>query len=707
MQILNHFQNLQLTADQQNALTQIDAFLDSKDHVFILQGYAGSGKTTILKGLTQYLEAKQESFQLMAPTGRAAKILRDKTGFGATIHKTIYNLEELVAIQDKEEKEDVSHKYYFPLRSEGRPGVLIIDEASMVSHRSSQHEIFSFGTSILLADLLTYSGLPGDGCKIIFVGDPAQLPPVGDKDSKALMPAFFEQMGLRTQIACLREVLRQKDNQILKNATIIRELIESETKPGIELGYAEDSFVKIDSQDIAARFAETFPVPEFDQGAIIAHSNQACQQYNLAVRKKIFPAEPSVTAGDLLMVNQNNYHTYETELLNGETIKVMTVSSQLITHPNIPVYEFVNGKKVRQAVTLQFREITFRVEGYDKEVRALIVENLLHSPYRDLTILEMKALYVDFNIRWSNAQSGRKAQGQPTYGYGSSEFKTALRTDQFYNALRVKFGYAITCHKAQGGEWETTFVDYSGRTALTNDPLRWAYTATTRASRKCYAANAPYVSCFSAFRIDEIKTLTNVPPDALSLGNVLLSPFHKNTDHKAKSLKFWEIDKKLRESPFRLVNVATPGPFHERYTIEFDEESTVFDATHNGAGMFSAFHTANRQANEWQKEVIALLDAPAEVVFSIDYKPSSELLEKLYGLMLSACDEAEVTITNIKEQTTNYFVRYYLKSDAKCAFIQFYFNGDQQLTRAIIQSTDGPADEKMITLISKIRNHVA
>lgn len=675
--------------------------------MFVLQGYAGSGKTTLLKGLIDYLKELKKSFDVMAPTGRAAKILRDKTGQGQTIHRTIFNFEELKTIQSKDNEDDHSFHYVFPIRQiDEDDKVLIIDEASMISSRESKNELFTFGANILLNDILTYGKVPHSTNKIIFVGDPAQLPPVGDNCSKALMSEYFEEPGIKTQRISLKEVVRQKGNTILQNATKIRSLIGVETRSELTLDYDENCFVKTKNENVATQYAEKFPLPEIGQGVIIAFSNSQCLEYNRSVRKKIFPQIETLTSGDLLIINHNNYHTYGVELMNGEMVKVMDVDPNLIPRKNIPVYETINGKRVKKYVTLNFRKVTIRVDHHSEEINCMIIDSLLNSPNRDLTIPEMKALYVDFVMRFQDKQGDKKENSLPYFKVGSEEFKEQLKSDPYFNALRVKYGYAITCHKAQGGEWQTTFVDYYGRTSLKDDSLRWSYTATTRAVERCYAANAPNVSVFSRFNIGEIQRLTNIPSNALALDHIPVSPYHTGDQHRVKSLKYWEINEKLENTPFQIVSVVSLGGFQERYTISFQEEKDQFDAYHNGAGIFQEFQAVHPNRYSWHQDILELLNQPYHITYNINYVPALSVLEKLYGLMQSVCTDEAITITNIAEKVTDYHIIYFMKTDAKCALMQFYFNGQGQLTRVFPKSTDSAEDQKLKLLITKLQTYV-
>lgn len=707
MKILKHLSHINLTPGQQKTALDLEYFINSDDHVFILEGYAGSGKTTILKGLINFLKDKKKATCVMAPTGRAAKILRDKTGLGQTIHKTIYNFEKLIQIQDEENKDDHSFRYMFPIRQNDHVDkILIVDEASMLSSMESKNELFHFGTDILLDDLLTYTGIPYARNKIIFVGDPAQLPPVGDKSSKALMPKYFETLGLKTRGSKLTEVVRQTENTILKNATKIRSLIHSDHKNELTLSFDDDCFIKTNSKDLASKYVQRFPLPEIGQGVIIAYSNAQCLEYNRSIRDRLFPDNPFVTSGDLLIISQNNYSSNEVELLNGEIVKVMKISPEVIERKNIPVYDTINGKKVKKNITLTFRSITIRTENHPNEITCLIIDSFLNGPDGSLSVLELKALYVDFVMRFEGNKKKNKQHKPEPSDVESQEFKDELKIDPYFNALRVKFGYAITCHKAQGGEWDTIFVDYYGRTGLKEDPLRWSYTATTRAVKSCYVANAPHVTLFTQFNIGDIQPLTNIPTSALALENIPVSPYHTENQHKAKSLKLWETQEKLSPTPFQISAVTSLGGFQERYQISYQEEINDFDAHHNGAGLFNDFQAVHHGQYAWNDEVLALLNQPHQITYNIDYVPTIPVLEQLYGLMQSICSEEEVIITNIDDKVKNFYTLYFLKTNAKCACIQFYFNGAGALTRALPKSTDNTADEKLKNIVTKLKKYV-
>ena len=704
MSIFNHFQQLTLSTDQESALKKLEVFLNGSTQVFMLKGYAGSGKTTILKGLTKYIESLQKEFILLAPTGRAAKVLKDKTGQGLTIHRGIYNFKELETINHSSE-DDAEHSfhYYFPINlTDTNQKVIIVDEASMVSSKEAKHELFTYGTSILLNDLLTFASLQSTETKIIFVGDPAQLPPFGDNHSWALDKSYFEKLGISTDEAEMKQVLRQNDNLIFKNAEIIRKTLEQNNRSELKFEFDKTSFIKMELVEIIETFTSLFPKPEIGDGVIVSFSNAQCYQYNLAIREKLFPDQKDIVAGDLLLINNNNYHTYSAELFNGDIAKVVSVNPNIVTQ-SAPVMCDVNGKKIRKTITLHFREITIRIPTHSDDIKCNIIDSHLNAIERDLTISEMKALYINFVMRFNNEQKERKEAGLPSFKVGSDEFKKALKSDSFYNALKVKYGYAITCHKAQGGEWDKVFVDYSFRVGLKNDPLRWCYTATTRGVNTVFAINPPYFDKFDKLTFSPIGAIGKLPNTALTFDNIVCSPFHNLLQHKCKSLKYWEIVEKLENTSYRIEKVES-FDYLERYTIGKDDILIQLQANNKKTGHFiEKFSVITNVGNSIKEELENIFNEDCKYSFSISYSPSADFLSELYSRMQEGCSNLFIDITNVVEE--KYFVNYYLKTDSVCSYIQFYHNGKGQLTTANPKTFDCEKDVKLESLILNLSQH--
>lgn len=711
MKIFDHFQHINLTNDQRQALEKLHAFLESDERIFILQGYAGSGKTTLLKGFVEYLESLKKKYQLMAPTGRAAKVIREKTNKEATtIHRGIYNFASLDTIEAENELvEEQSYHYVFPINqiSEDQ-NILIIDEASMVSSKESKHELFTFGTGFLLNDLLTYAKISTSNNKLIFVGDPAQLPPVGDNKSLALDPDYFiSDLNLCTKTAELTEVVRQNDNLILKNAEKIRNLIFSENRNELKFDYDAESFVQSNPNDFYEHFADTFPTPKVGDGVIIAYSNGQCFHNNIAIREKLFPNQKDLVVGDIILINNNNYHTYGTEIFNGDLAQVVEVNPDTISQ-SAPVMIDKNGKKERIIISLRFKWIKIRLPHFSEDISCLIHYDLLNSVNRDLSIDEMKAVYINFLIRFNEKQKERKEKGLHSYKIGSEEFKNTLKSDPFFNALKIKYGYSITCHKSQGGEWEKVFVDYSGRVSLKTEPLKWCYTATTRARESVICLNAPNFGVFSQLNFSPIGQIGHFPKNAISYLGVKDSPFHNSNAHKCKSLKYCEISEKLENTNFKIENVFSPlNGYLERYFINNDKNEIIeLDGHHNGAGYFTqAFKATSNIDNPEAAEIEAIFNAPYERQYLIDWNPEESFLKQLHSSVLQACDESNSTLTNVVK-TGKYDVTYYFITDSICSYIQFYFNGQNQFTSAMPKKIGEDDDEKLKLIISNLESYV-
>jgi hypothetical protein len=700
MKIGSFFQNISLNIDQLNTLEKLDAFLKSDKNIFILQGYAGTGKTTLIKGVVKYLENSSQLFNIMAPTGRAAKVLRDKTGFGRTIHSSIYKLEDLKSINsESEEVADHSVRYFFPIDLESKDQrVLIVDEASMISSKESKNELFDFGTNFLLNDLLTHTFSTNKNNKIIFVGDPAQLPPVGDNQSKALEINYFIDLGYSCAFSELKQVMRQDDNLILENASNIRDLLNEASRNTIELKYDQESFIKLDTNDVVRQFTNLYPNPEIGDGIIISYSNAQSYHYNFAIRQILFPQNKEILPGDIIMINNNNQYSYKTELFNGDLAKIVAVSQHLVEQ-SAPVWIVKDGVRVKEIIKINFRKVYFRVPHFHEDIDCYIIDDLLNSIDRDLTLDMTRMLYINFVMRF-NAEQEKKEE---KFKVGSKEFKNALIKDPFYNALRIKYGYAITCHKSQGGEWDKVFVDYSGRIGLSNDALRWSYTATTRGVNTVYAVNPPHLTTFSKLKISTITNVGRIPNNALFLENVNTSPFHKPTDHKSKSVKYWEVKEKLEATNFKIINVES-REFLERYSVQNNtNEEFILQASHKASGHFvNQFEVLNCRGTVEEKQLEHIFNKNDISEFLLNYNPSLEFLESMYFRMRAYCQELNITITNIDEQVDKYFVQYFLITDSITSNIQFYFKKNGSFSRAMPKTFNCNNDQKLQLLIEKL-----
>lgn len=478
-----------LTPDQAAALDAIEAFLrDDAPDAFILRGGAGTGKTALIAALVARMAGRNLSPALVAPTGRAARILTHKVGRMAggeavtavTIHRAIYALDRIEVNEEAVSETDPGMRMIFPLRGEEAVAPLIVvDEASMVGDREMQGDLLRFGSGRLLADLIAFCRMRRPGrerdrlAKLLFVGDPAQLPPVGEETSPALdaghLAAAF---GLKVTGFDLATVLRQAEGSaILDRATRIREALAAERFDTLSLSPDGAEIMEVDAAGAVGVIVDGIRARE--QAVAVVASNATALDYNRSVRERLWgDAALPVQAGDTLLVNRNSRRH---GLSNGDVVKVLSADDPAETVP-VPL---AGG----HLVTLRFRHaVVAHREGGGTVVRTrcLLLENLLDQPGRDLTPLEQRALLVHFRTR------------HPDLSPKSAAFRQLIVEDPYVNALQVKYGYAVTCHKAQGGEWQTVLVHFAAGRGLRNPAFfRWTYTAITRAVRRLIVVNPP------------------------------------------------------------------------------------------------------------------------------------------------------------------------------------------------------------------------
>lgn len=452
--ILNSFfnKNFSPTSNQKVALTQLDSFLKSNENVMILKGFAGTGKTTIVAALVSFLEATKREYFLLAPTGKAAKVMSIYSHrFATTIHKKIYR------------QQNIPGTYNFVLGTNvSRGGVFIVDEASMIGFGNE------FNTNGLLYDLFEYL-YNGESCQLIFVGDTAQLPPIGENESPALNPSAIKREFVETcNLVELTEVVRQaKDSGILVNATKIRELIENHEVgyPKFELNFPDIKLIN------GGELQETIEQAYYNFGeentVILTRSNKYANSYNQQIRNRIFDYDTEITGGEKLMVVKNNYFfTKEYEKLgfiaNGDTLEIKKVLHE------VELYGF------------KFMDVVARLKDYDAdpEIEIKIILESLHSLGPALTKEQNNELIQNIALDYPEEPSRRKKW-------------QLIKENPYFNAVQVKYAYAITGHKAQGGQWDCVFIDQSffKEDMLNIDYLRWLYTCFTRAKKQLYLVN--------------------------------------------------------------------------------------------------------------------------------------------------------------------------------------------------------------------------
>lgn len=676
---------MELTTQQNIVFEQIKVFLNSDASVFILRGYAGTGKTTMVKVIADYID-KNRKLIMMAPTGRAARVLAMKTGHEAvTIHKAIYAKAHVEPKKIKDVAE-YEFKFVFPINQSENGGniVAIVDEASMVCSRKIEHELFMFGTDNLMEDLLTFVR-PNFGGKVIFVGDPAQLPPVGESVSNALRAEYFKEKGLKVIEAELTEVLRQKDDSvILKNAMMIRDLLKKDKRNQLVFEEQKDDVETVPSEQFLDKYLNYRKESGRHDSVIICYSNKSANRYNREIRKALYGGEVPLRKNDILLITQNNYRLNR---MNGEFVPVFSIGAR--SQQSAPVYAQIGGNRQRIVITLNFIQVTVP-DGNGNPMPCMLLEDLLTSDKATISIDENRALYINFCMRHPNLKQGTEV------------FVEALLNDEYYNAIRAKYGYAVTGHKCQGGEWGKVFVDYTGRTGLDDDSLRWAYTATTRAQKTLYVSNLPHITPFSKFRIEPIQKCKNIPLECRILNEVRSTPFHdENVDNGIRA-KYHCIVKNMEYTPYKITSVQS-RPFLEIYNIQTPDGVDRYDLYYKAGSIFQPAKAATTNLHTPLIEM--MLNDERGMSYNFDYVPSDDSHSKLLDLIRSACDTISVQITNIVEHSEDFSTIYYMRTSGTFSYIKVYVNSDGFITYAKPMSLKGKDDGELSAIIEIINSH--
>ena len=449
------------TPEQAQALDVFTQFMTDRDDqvVMILRGSAGTGKTTLAGAIVKAMAALKQKLILLAPTGRAAKVFSLNAGHAAyTIHRRIYR---------QKSAGDLSA---FNLNVNlNRDTLFIVDEASMIANLGLGET--AFGSGCLLDDLMQFV-YNGQNCRLLLIGDRAQLPPVGEEESPALSAHVLRGYGMRVYETDLNQVLRQsEDSGILWNATMIRNLWRGEAGmvrlPKICFhGFTDIQVVM--GNELVDNLSSSYYHAGMDETIVITRSNKRANIYNQGIRNMVLDRDEELCRGDLLMIVKNNYFWTEGAkeipfLANGDRAVVQRV------------------RNVHELYGFRFAEVTMTLPDYDDyELTATVCLDTLTTEAPALTHEQQEQLfnavmedYADFTVKTERIKK--------------------LKSDRYYNALQIKFSYAVTCHKAQGGQWAHVYLDqgYMTDDMLTPDYIHWLYTAFTRATEQLYLVNWP------------------------------------------------------------------------------------------------------------------------------------------------------------------------------------------------------------------------
>ncbi|MBR6169202.1 MAG: AAA family ATPase [Bacteroidaceae bacterium] len=467
------------TKEQNLVVYKWEEFLLSRNPntLFLLRGYAGTGKTSLVAALVKTLLQLKQPVMLLAPTGRAAKVFSSYADAPAyTIHKRIYRQKSIIDMDNFQTNINL-HKHT----------LFIVDEASMISNEGLSGSMF--GTGRLLDDLMQFV-YSCEGCRLILVGDTAQLPPVGEEESPALNRCVLEGYNVDVMEVLLTEVVRQEqESGILWNATHLRQLMLQEMYyefPRLRTGFPDVCVMPGD--ELIEALEDSYHQCGTDQTIVVTRSNKRANIFNNGIRARILDYEEELSSNDLVMVAKNNY--FWTSLtprpLSGEGKSRKPSSSGegleggfFIANGDVAVVRRFRNE--RELYGFRFADATLRFPDYDNlELDVTVLLDTLQSEAPALTRQQQEQL---FNAVWEDYPEIRDKR----------ERMKRLRQDPYYNALQIKYAYAVTCHKAQGGQWQHVYIDqgYITEDMLSPDYFRWLYTALTRATEKVFLVNWP------------------------------------------------------------------------------------------------------------------------------------------------------------------------------------------------------------------------
>ncbi len=448
------------TENQKRLIHELAAFLEVNDNsIFVVKGYAGTGKTTIVSALVNSLETIKNKSLLLAPTGRAAKVLASYSGKPAfTIHKKIYRLMM---------RHDGSTTMALA-ENKMTNTIIIVDEASMIPGNTTSPDMSLFSVRNLLEDLMDYVN-KGKNCRLILIGDSAQLPPVGLDVSPALDIEYLKRFfHFPIKSYELKEVVRQSlESGILHNATELRKNIIQE---GSKLLIQNSDFrdvIRLNGEELEDALNDAFSGSGREESVVITRSNKRANIFNREIRNRILYLENEISSGDLMMVVKNNYYWLEKEstlgfIANGDIVELMRIN------------------KMEEMYGFRFADVSIRFPDYpnEKDLEVKIHLDTLTEDGPSLPYKDYQRLFEEVMKDYEDIPSKRKRIEK-------------VKSNPYFNALQVKFAYALTCHKTQGGQWENVFIDqgYLTEERVNTEFFRWLYTAFTRATKKLYLIN--------------------------------------------------------------------------------------------------------------------------------------------------------------------------------------------------------------------------
>lgn len=453
------------TADQRRAMDVFARFMtDRNDHsLMILRGSAGTGKTSVASAMVKALKALGQKFVLLAPTGRAAKVFSINSGTPAyTVHRRIYRQRSAGDLSGFSLNDNLCADTLF-----------MVDEASMLANQG--YGDAAFGSGCLLDDLVQFV-YNGRNCRMMLIGDKAQLPPVGEEESPALVGDYMRGYGLSVYECELNEVLRQSsESGILWNATKIRQMISNDDVMQLPrvCFYGFTDIRTVSGDELIEQLASSHSHVGIDETMVVTRSNKRANIYNKGIRAMVLGREEELCSGDMLMIVKNNYYWMEQESARDSSAPSFLANGDRCVVRRV--------RNIREMYGFRFADLVVQFPDYDDyEITATALLDSLNSESPSLTREQTEQLYNA--VMEDYADIPLKADRMK-----------ALRKDPYYNALQIKYAYAVTCHKAQGGQWAHIYVDqgYMTDDMLTPEYMHWLYTAFTRATEQLYLVNWP------------------------------------------------------------------------------------------------------------------------------------------------------------------------------------------------------------------------
>lgn len=685
-----------LTADQQRCISALDGFLaDDTQRVFLLKGYAGTGKTFLAGGLTEFLLAQGRMFSLAAPTGRAAKVIVNKTGQSArTIHSLIYDYSDMTDQTEDDDDGSATFKMIAKVRNNDDPvdAVAIIDEASLVSNVYSESEFFRSGSGHLLQDLIEHVGSThsGNARKIIFIGDPAQLPPVGMSTSPALDADYLrETFGLDAASYELTEIVRQKaESAVIRNVIPLREGVTNGRFSSLTFSF-DDDVIQLPKDSVTPLYMKIREGRGPQAPIIVTHSNTEAANFNRAIRAVLFPGKSSVAAGDSVIVAANGFCGPH-YVVNGEILRIDSVETT-VERRSVQLLQKIGNSNVSEPinVALNFREVMVALpqsEGDDLVLKAKILDDFLHGDDASLASVQQRALYVDFLKRHKHIDRKKDRDA----------FQLALRSDPYFNALRLRFGYAITCHKAQGGEWSHVIVSCATpQNPRSSDYFRWLYTAMTRTSSKLYLVDPPEIRLKAAGTGWVTPSSTEPGPQSPEAGPPDQRAMAPEPDGSAPSLaispqslfRTWlqtEIRNRLADTGIEIEDVAH-HQYREAYFFKRGADAVRIDIGYKGNWTVSGVTCPRPDgfAEEIMARIAGLSGHKPGTGTSVSASagaPDRPFLRDFHDRLIAALAKKGITAVNLKEQ--QWSQRYVIARGADSVTVDIFYNGKNQLNRA-------------------------